>query len=53
MATPPISNEQEHAVVLARIELLLGAKPGTPEGNEFDELVQLIEEYEDIHYPLP
>lgn len=53
MATPPISNEQEYAAVLARIELLLEAEPGTPEGDQFDELVQLIEEYEDIHYPIP
>lgn len=53
MALPPLTNEQEHAAALDRIELLLEAEPGTPEGNEFDELVQLIKEYEDIHYPMP
>lgn len=53
MALPPITNEQEHVAALDRIELLLEAEPGTPEGDEFDELVQLIEGYEDVHYPMP
>ncbi len=35
MALPPITNEQEHAAALDRIELLLEAEPGTPEGNEY------------------
>lgn len=53
MARSPITNEQEHAAALDRIELILEAEPGTPEGDNFDELVQLIEEYEDVHYPMP
>ena len=52
MAQSPITNDQEHAAVLDRIELLLEAEPGTPEGAELDELTKLLDEYEDIHYPM-
>ena len=53
MARLPITNEQEHAAALEAIERLFEAEPGTPEGAELDELITLVEEYEDIHYPMP
>jgi hypothetical protein len=49
---PSIKNEQEHKTALAAIEQLLESEPGTPQGIEFEILARLIEEYEDIHYPL-
>lgn len=52
MAKPPITNDQEHADVLNAIEQLLEAEPGTPEAAELDELIKLVEKYEDIHYPM-
>lgn len=49
---PSIENEQEYQSALEAIEQLLKSDPGTPQGAEFDVLAKLIEEYEDIHYPL-
>lgn len=48
---PSIKNEQEYKSALA-IEQLLESEPGTSQGAEFEVLARLIEEYEDIHYPL-
>lgn len=47
-----INSEQEYQAALKAIEQLLEAEPGTPEGEEFEALSQLIEEYDDIHYPI-
>jgi HTH-type transcriptional regulator/antitoxin HigA len=47
-----ITNDQEHEAALQAIELLLGAEPGTPEWDEFERLSKLIDEYEDIWYPI-
>ena len=52
MTRPPIKNEQEYAAALNAIEQLLQAEPGTPEGDEFEALAKLIEEYDDIHHKL-
>ncbi|MFC3022705.1 hypothetical protein ACFODT_02515 [Vibrio zhugei] len=49
---PSIKNEQEYKSALEAIEQLLESEPGTPQGAEFEVLARLIEEYEDIHYPL-
>jgi HTH-type transcriptional regulator/antitoxin HigA len=49
---PSIQNEQEYQAALEAIEQLLEAEPGTPEGEEFSALAKLIEEYDDIHYPI-
>ncbi len=47
-----IKNEQEYQAALEAIEQLLESEPGTPQGAEFETLARMIEEYEDIHYPL-
>ena len=49
---PSIKSEQEYQAALEAIEQLLEAEPGTPEGEEFAALAKLIEEYDDIHYPI-
>jgi len=41
-----IRNEADYKVSLARIDDLLEAQPGTPEGDELDLLVMLVEQYE-------
>jgi HTH-type transcriptional regulator / antitoxin HigA len=41
-----IKNEAEQAAALTRIEQLFGAKPGSPEGDELELLVHLVETYE-------
>ena len=49
---PSIKNAQEYEASLEAIEHLLEAEPGTPEGEKFEALAKLIEEYDDIHYQL-
>lgn len=48
----PITNDEEHISALHHIEPLYGAEPGTPEGDELDRLADLINDYEDLHYPM-
>ena len=53
MATvSPICTEEEYEAALARIAEILHAEIGTPEGDERDVLVDLLESYEDMHYPI-
>jgi len=49
----PIHNEHDYKIALARAEELWGAKADTPEGDELDVLLVLIEHYENKHYPMP
>lgn len=48
----PIRSEQDHDRVLARIDELMGAKFGTPEGDELDILATLVDAYEEKHFPM-
>ncbi|MEI8242484.1 MAG: ImmA/IrrE family metallo-endopeptidase [bacterium] len=48
-----IKNEAEHAEALARIAAVFSAKPGTPEGDELELLVHLVEEYEESKHLIP
>lgn len=48
----PIKTEQDYENSLRRIEDLWGAKKDTPEGDELDLLVTLVESYEMQHYPI-
>lgn len=41
-----IRSEADYKAVLARIEEIFNAKPGTPDGEELDRLVTLVERYE-------
>ena len=47
-----IKTETEHKKALARIDQLMDARPGTPEGNELELLAALVELYEDEAYPI-
>jgi len=47
-----IKTAAEHQTVLARIEVIFGAKPNTPEGDELDLLVTLVELYEEKAFPI-
>ncbi len=53
MKIKPIKTSKDHEKALKRIEKLWGCKKNTPEGDEFDILVTLVEKYEDEHYPIP
>jgi HTH-type transcriptional regulator / antitoxin HigA len=48
----PIRTEGDHDAALARIDLLMGAKPGSAEGDELDVLVTLVDAYEAKHYSM-
>ena len=52
MNISPIKTEQFYASSIRTIEELWGAKKDTPEGDELDLLVTLLESYEMKHYPI-
>jgi len=52
MEIRPIKTAQDSDSALMRIEELWGAKRDTPEGDEMDLLVTLVESYEMKHYPI-
>src|SRR5271169_5726640 len=53
IAIKPIKSEHDYQESLERInELMNKVKPNTPEGDELDILVTLIEAYEDKHYSI-
>lgn len=47
-----IKTEADHRAALARIDELFQAKPGTPEGDEFELLAVLIERFEKVAFPI-
>lgn len=49
MTIKPIRDEQTYNQSLNRIEELWGAEPGTPNGDELDVLLTLVELYEEKH----
>ena len=48
----PIRTESDYAAALARVDELMDAEVGTPEGEELDVLVDLVELYESKHEPM-
>ncbi len=48
----PIRSEEDYEAALARIRELMGAQLNTPAGDELDVLTDLVEHYEDKHYPV-
>ena len=52
MNIKPINTEKDYNDSISRIEELWGAKKDTPEGDELDLLVTLVESYEMQHYPI-
>ena len=52
MEIRPIRTNDDLTAALARIDALWGKEPGTPEGDELDILVDLVEHYESKHFPV-
>ncbi|WP_373521893.1 type II toxin-antitoxin system HigA family antitoxin [Aquiflexum sp.] len=48
----PIKTKEDYKAAIIRIEELWVAKKDTPEGDEFDLLVTLVESYEMKHFPI-
>jgi HTH-type transcriptional regulator/antitoxin HigA len=48
----PIRTAEDHAAALRRIEALWDAEDNTPESEELEVLVDLVEHYEERHFPI-
>jgi HTH-type transcriptional regulator / antitoxin HigA len=48
----PIRTEADYKTALVRIDALMDAEPGTPDGEELDVLTDLVEHYEAKHVPM-
>ena len=52
MDIKPIRTEADYKAALTRIETLMDAREGTPDGDLLDVLVTLVDAYERKHYPV-
>lgn len=52
MNIKPIKTDEDYQSTLREIESLMGAEPGSPEGERLDVLVTLVTAYEQKHFPL-
>jgi HTH-type transcriptional regulator/antitoxin HigA len=52
MDIKPIKTETDYDAALERIDMLMDAEMDTPEGDELDVLVTLVEAYEGKHHPI-
>jgi HTH-type transcriptional regulator/antitoxin HigA len=52
MMVKPIRTESDYEANLKRIEHLIDAEPGTPDGDELDIIATLIERYENERFPI-
>ena len=52
MTIRPIRSASDHESALKRIEALMSAEKDTPEGDELDVLVTLVDVYESEHFPI-
>lgn len=48
----PIRTEAEYDAALARIDELIDAPEGSPEYEELNAVADVVERYEDVHYPI-
>jgi HTH-type transcriptional regulator/antitoxin HigA len=52
MEIKPIKTKADYRAALKKIEALMSARAGSPEGERLDIMVTLVEAYEKKHYPL-
>lgn len=52
MNIKPIKSEADYNAALASIDRLMGAAPDTPESDELEVLVTLVEAYEAVRWPV-
>ncbi len=52
MNIKPVKTKKDHVNALKRIDQLMGAKANSPQGDELDVLVTLVEAFEAKHYPI-
>jgi HTH-type transcriptional regulator/antitoxin HigA len=52
MNIKPIRSDEDLSAAFQRLEVIFQAEAGTPEADEMEVLVTLIEVYEKTHYPI-
>lgn len=52
MELKPIKTDQDYEQALARLDQIFDMPANTPEGDEAEIIVMLIENYENQHYPI-
>lgn len=52
MEIKPIKTELDYRASLKRLEVIFDSKLGTPESDELEILGLMVDEYENIHYPI-
>ena len=52
MHIKPIRTDMDHQNALNRIDALFDAEPDTPEGDELEVLIELVNAYEEAHFPI-
>lgn len=52
MNIKPIKTKRDYNEALKRMEILWGAKTGTREGDELDILATLVDNYEQVNFPI-
>ncbi len=52
MRIKPIKTEADYDAALSAIDCLMGSAPGTPEGDELEVLVTLVQAYEGECWPI-
>jgi len=52
MDIKPIRTENDYDEMMAQIDAIFDAQPGTPEGDLLEVLTILVEAYEEEHYPI-
>lgn len=52
MNIAPIHSDADHELALKRIDSLMDAEHGTPEGDELEVLTTLVEAYESTRFPV-
>ena len=48
----PIKNDADYKAVVARVDVLMDARPGTPEADELEVLATLVDKYESERFPI-
>ncbi len=48
----PIKSKRDYEATLQRIDELMDAESGSPEGDELDTLATIVSAYEDKHFPI-
>ncbi len=47
-----ITNKNDYERALKRLEAIFDAPIGIPESEEANELAKMVDEYEQVHYPI-